>query len=77
VRNEPGTLLRALLAFAERGVNLSSLESRPGRTEAWGYVFWTDVDADIKDAPCRAAVDELRDAATMVRVLGSYDRAAG
>ncbi|MGH2407831.1 MAG: prephenate dehydratase, partial [Candidatus Limnocylindrales bacterium] len=77
VRNEPGTLLRALRAFADRGVNLSSLESRPGRVEAWEYVFWTDIDADITDGACAAAVDELRSAATMVRVLGSYDRATG
>ena len=77
VRNEPGTLLRALRAFADRSVNLSSLESRPGRVEAWEYVFWADVDADISDAACAAAVDELRGAATMVRVLGTYDRATG
>jgi prephenate dehydratase len=77
VRNEPGTLLRALRAFADRGVNLSTLESRPSGTEAWEYVFWTDVDADITDVACAAAVQDLRRASTMVRVLGSYDRAAG
>jgi prephenate dehydratase len=35
VRNEPGTLLRALRTFADHGINLSSLESRPSRTVAW------------------------------------------
>lgn len=77
VRNEPGTLLRALSAFASRGVNLSSLESRPSRTAAWEYVFWADLDADAADPACAAALDDLRDAATMVRILGSYPRAAG
>ena len=76
VRNEPGALLRALRAFADRGVNLSSLESRPSRTAAWEYVFWTDVDASLEDPACAAAIDDLRSAATMVRVLGSYPRAA-
>lgn len=76
VRNEPGTLLRALRAFAERGVNLSSLESRPSRTAAWEYVFWVDVDADATDPTCAAAIEVLRAASTMVRVLGSYPRAA-
>lgn len=75
VRNEPGTLLRALRAFAERGVNLSSLESRPSRTAAWEYVFWVDLDADAAEPACAAAISDLRAASTMVRVLGSYARA--
>ena len=75
VRNEPGTLLRALQSFAARGVNLSSLESRPSRTAAWEYVFWADVDADAADPACAAALVDLRAASTMVRVLGSYPRA--
>jgi prephenate dehydratase len=75
VRNEPGTLLAALRAFAERGVNLSSLESRPGRTAAWEYVFWADIDAAVDDPACAAAIADLRAASTMVRILGSYRRA--
>lgn len=76
VRNEPGTLLRALEAFASRGVNLSSLESRPSRTAAWEYVFWADVDADAADPACAAALADLSATATTVRILGSYPRAA-
>ena len=49
VRNEPGTLLHALRTFAEHGINLSSLESRPSRTVAWEYVFWADLDAAPHD----------------------------
>lgn len=74
VRNEPGALLRALEAFASRGVNLSSLESRPSRTAAWEYVFWADIDADVADPACAAALTDLRAASTMVRILGSYPR---
>jgi prephenate dehydratase len=75
VRNEPGALLRALAAFAGRGVNLSKLESRPSRSTAWEYVFFVDIDADAADPACAAALDDLRAVSTMVRVLGSYDRA--
>jgi prephenate dehydratase len=76
VRNEPGTLLAALRVFAERGVNLSKLESRPSRERAWEYVFWVDLDADAADPACAGALAQLRRDATMVRVLGSYPRAA-
>lgn len=77
VRNEPGTLLAALSAFAARGVNLSKLESRPSRTAAWEYVFWTDADADASSAACAAALADLAAVSTMVRVFGSYPRAEG
>jgi prephenate dehydratase len=77
VRNEPGTLLAVLSVFATRRVNLSKLESRPSRTADWEYVFWADLDGDASDAPMAAALDDLRAVTTMVRVLGSYPRAAG
>lgn len=74
VRNEPGMLLAALRCFADRGVNLSSLESRPSRTVAWEYVFWVDVDAAADAPDAAAALDDLRSVSTMVRVFGSYRR---
>jgi prephenate dehydratase len=76
VRNVPGSLHRCLGAFAGRGVNLSRLESRPARTARWEYVFWVDADADAAEPDCAAALDDLRTEAQMVRVLGSYPRAA-
>jgi prephenate dehydratase len=76
VRNVPGSLHRCLGAFAARGVNLSSLESRPARRARWEYVFWVDVDAAADDPACAAALDDLRAQTEMVRVLGSYPRAS-
>jgi prephenate dehydratase len=76
VRNVPGSLHRCLGAFAARGVNLSSLESRPARRARWEYVFWVDVDAAVDDPACAAALDDLRAETEMVRVLGSYRRDA-
>jgi prephenate dehydratase len=76
VRNVPGSLHRCLGAFAARGVNLSRLESRPTRRARWEYVFWVDADADAADPDCAAAIDALRAETEMVRILGSYPRAA-
>jgi prephenate dehydratase len=76
VRNVPGSLHRCLGAFATRGVNLSRLESRPARTARWEYDFWVDIDADAAGPTCAAAIEDLRSEAQMVRVLGSYPRAA-
>jgi prephenate dehydratase len=76
VRNVPGSLHRCLEAFAARGVNLSRLESRPARRARWEYDFWVDVDADAAEPACAAALDDLRAETEMVRILGSYPRAA-
>lgn len=75
VRNEPGTLLAALRVFADRGINLSKLESRPSRAAAWEYIFWADLDVAADNSSCAAALEDLRPVATMVRVFGSYQRA--
>lgn len=76
VRNEPGTLLAVLRVFAEHGLNMSKLESRPSRERAWEYVFWVDLDADTGDAGTQAALEALRAVTTMARVLGCYPKAA-
>ena len=77
VRNVPGSLVRALAAFADRGLNLSRLESRPWteRGSRWEYLFWVDLDADPADPACAAALDALRLETEVVRILGTYPRA--
>ncbi len=78
VRNVPGSLHRSLGAFASRGLNLSRLESRPwtARGSRWEYLFWVDLDADPADPDCAAALEELGSETEVVRILGSYPRAA-
>ncbi|HEX9093230.1 MAG TPA: prephenate dehydratase [Coriobacteriia bacterium] len=75
VRNEPGTLLAVLRVFAEHGMNMSKLESRPSRERAWEYVFWVDLDADTADPGTQAALTALGPVTTMARVLGCYPKA--
>ena len=75
VRNEPGTLLAVLRVFADHGLNMHKLESRPSRERAWEYVFWIDLDADTADPSTAAAFETLGAVTTMARVLGSYPAA--
>ena len=75
VRNEPGTLLAVLQVFAEHGLNMHKLESRPSRERAWEYVFWIDLDGDAADPAMATALAKLETVTTMRRVLGSYPAA--
>jgi prephenate dehydratase len=71
----PGWLVRCLLEFATRGVNLTRIESRPRREGLGEYMFFLDVDGGLDQPPVAGAVEGLRAHADVVRVLGSFPAA--
>ncbi len=70
--NETGTLNRLLAPFAEAGVSLTRLESRPARHTLWEYVFFVDIEGHRDDAAVAQALAELGRRAAYLKVLGSY-----
>ena len=76
VRNEPGTLVRALGVIANHAINMTKLESRPSREGSWEYVFWVDLDADVCEDTAAGAsfLHDLRSVCVWVRVMGCYPR---
>lgn len=74
VKDAPGALFRMLSPFAERGINLTKIESRPLRTKAWEYVFFVDMDGHISDKNLKEAVASLDNSAMFLKVLGSYPK---
>jgi len=74
VRNEPGTLVRALGVIAAHGINMTKLESRPSREGTWEYVFWVDLEADVCAGAGEAFLADLRAVCVWVRVMGCYPR---
>lgn len=71
-KNEPGALYRLLEAFERHGVDMTRLETRPSLMSRWGYIFYIDFVGHHLDEGCRAVIDELRERASEVKVLGSY-----
>ncbi|MEW5723035.1 MAG: prephenate dehydratase [Thermodesulfobacteriota bacterium] len=74
--HRPGSLHEALGHFAELGVNLTRIESRPARSEPWEYVFFVDLEGHQADEAVREALSRLAASVIRNRVLGSYPRAA-
>lgn len=69
--NALGALFRALGVFAKHDINLTKLESRPIRGEAFRYQFFIDADA----AQLKAASKELTAQGCSVLLLGHYQAA--
>jgi len=72
VHDRPGSLLSCLQPFADRGINLIKLESRPRRGAPFEYVFYMDVQRAAGDPDVQAALEEVRKHTSLLKVLGSY-----
>jgi prephenate dehydratase len=71
----PGALVGVLNEFAERGINLTKIESRPRRVQLGHYMFFADLDGAAGDPPVAGALEALRSRVAELRVLGSYPAA--
>lgn len=70
--NRPGAVHDLLSPLAKHGVSMTKLESRPARAGLWEYVFFLDVEGHLADKKVAAALEELKQVAAFVKVLGSY-----
>lgn len=71
-RNQPGSLFRALSAFALRDLSLAKIESRPLRGKPWEYLFYLDFLGNLEEERVQKAIGHLQELADMMRVLGCY-----
>lgn len=72
-----GALMEILTEFAVRGVNLSTIQSRPTGDGLGSYFFFIDCEGHIDDARVGEAMMGVRRVCTEVRFLGSYPRSDG
>lgn len=73
LRHEPGALARALRPFADRGLNLTRIESRPIHHRPFEYLFLLEAQADSPDQRLTDAIDEAAADAAWMRVLGVFE----
>ncbi|MGI9228183.1 MAG: prephenate dehydratase [Gammaproteobacteria bacterium] len=74
--NKPGALYNLLQPLAKNNVSMSRIESRPSHCVNWEYVFFLDLVGHMENETIKKSVDELRSEADLLKVLGSYPRAA-
>ncbi len=76
VKDRPGVLRDALSAFAEEGINLTRIESRPSRKRAWTYVFFADFQGHPDEERVERALQALEEHCPYVVLIGAYPEVA-
>jgi chorismate mutase/prephenate dehydratase len=80
VHDEPGALLFVLKQFADRGINLTKIQSRPVQGgapgeapgDAWAYLFFAEVLGHATDRVVVTAFEDVKRSTKFFKVLGSY-----
>jgi 3-deoxy-7-phosphoheptulonate synthase len=70
--NQAGALYETLKTFANHGLNLVKLESRPIPGKPWEYMFYVDLEADMESPILEPVLRELEENTDYLKILGSY-----
>ena len=71
--NVPGTLVKPLQVFAQRGINLTRIESRPTKRALGEYLFFIDLEGDTREVSITRALEELSSLTEELKIFGNYD----
>jgi len=74
-KNKPGALHSVLEPLVKNKISMTRIESRPSRRGMWDYVFFIDCEGHQQDKNVASAIEDLKDEASFVKVLGSYPKA--
>ena len=77
VDDRPGALVRIMQLFADAGINLTKIESRPAREVLGVYVFLLDCEGHRLDPVLRDVLATVERQCRWLKILGSYPREAG
>ena len=72
VKDKPGALHDALVAFKNNRINMTKIESRPSKRKAWEYLFFVDIEGHESEPRVKRALKALGRSTSLLRVLGSY-----
>ena len=72
VNDEVGALVKVLASFAEYGLNMSRIESRPLPDTPFQYFFSADFVGSMDAPHLRSAMDAARPLTAELRLLGAY-----
>ena len=72
--NRPGALVEVLQLFADAGINLSKVESRPAGDQLGEYIFLVDLEGHRDEPRVAAVLEHMQRVTDLFKVFGSYPR---
>lgn len=72
VRNEAGSLAKALNIIGYHGFNMRTLRSRPMRELLWEYYFYVEAEGNIRSAEGEKMLRELAVCCDKIKCVGSF-----
>ena len=72
VKNEAGSLARAIDIIGRHGFNMRTLRSRPMKELLWQYYFYVEAEGNIHGEEGRAMLKELNTCCDRLKVAGTY-----
>ncbi len=73
--NRAGSLHQIIEPFAQHGISMSHIESRPSKQGLWDYAFFIDINGHKEDKPVAQALASLKQNVNLFNILGSYPKA--
>lgn len=75
--HQQGDLVQCLNVLEAHDINMTKLESRPKPNEPWKYQFYLDIEGNIQSNNISSALEEVRDKASSLKLLGCYPTQMG
>lgn len=72
VRNEAGSLARALNIIGAHGFNMRTLRSRPMKELLWQYYFYVEAEGNIHGYEGKCMLEELAVCCDKIKAIGSF-----
>ena len=74
VKNEAGTLSRAINILGKYGFNLKSLKSRPTKEVGWEYYFFVEGEGNICGENGDAVIKEMSQNCNHLKIAGTFEK---
>lgn len=74
VKNEAGSLGKAISVIGDHGFNLKALKSRPTKELIWDYYFYAEGEGNINSEQGKIMLKELENCCNNVKVVGSFEK---
>ncbi|QUC64426.1 prephenate dehydratase [Nitrosopumilus sp. K4] len=75
IKHEPGSLFRIIESIHSHNVNLTKIESRPNKTNAWEYNFYVDFEGHVDNSIISEMIEKIKKNTLFLKILGSYPAA--